>query len=317
MTYTFVVAAILAVLLAVDASVGTEGVPLIGGGPDGFAAFASMLLCFACLVCAGAAFAHEGLEQEVTAMKKQNDLFREKNDLLTSQLDELSGVRSKLEDVQQRLGKDLDQFENTLIELHAVSSVELLQLMLESFLNSDDNDDGRLTDEELDRFFDVCQGPLKQAAPDFDVETLVSEVTDVGIGICNLRFLINAAVAGCDRVPGRSTAMLALVMFSSHPEKYEHELAISLKSVLGASDEEVAGWLKETGLQLRNLNSNYKLLCSIWYLRDGAVVPESAFEPLVALHVRFAGAQSGFKKLGCRHKGKHCCLVCIYVYIYV
>ncbi|CAE7413126.1 ATP5C1 [Symbiodinium pilosum] len=243
-TYVFLAGAVFAVLLTVTASVGL-GIPLVGGGPDGFAAFASLLLCFACLVCAGAAYAHEGLEQEVTAMQKQNQLFQDKNQLLAAQLDELSGVRQKLEDVRQRLGEDLEHFEATLVELHAVSSVEVLQLMLEAFLNADDSRDGRLADEELDRFFEVCKAPLQQAAPDFDVEQLVEEVQDVGLGLCNLRFLTNAAVAGCDRIPGRSTAMLALVMFSTHPEKYEHELAISLKSVLGSSDDVVAAWIQD------------------------------------------------------------------------
>jgi len=246
-TYAFLTGAVFAVLLAVAASTGQPKIPLLVGGADGFAAFASLLLCFACLISAGAAYAHEGLEQEVTAMKKQNDLFKEKNDMLSTQLDELSGVRTKLEDVQKKMGANLDQFEEMLQELHTVSCAEILQLMLEAFLNSDVDGprDGRLVGEEVQRFFDVCEANLKQAAPDFNVEQLVNEVCETGIGICNLRFLANAAVTGCDKVPGRSTAMLALVMFSSHPEKYEHELAISLKSVLGSSDEEIATLLQE------------------------------------------------------------------------
>ena len=63
--------------------------------------------------------------------------------------------------------------------------------------------------------------------------TLALEVRSVGLGLCNLRFLTNATVAGCDPVPGRqrgssgvsaavrgkalgrSSAMLALVLFSA------------------------------------------------------------------------------------------------------
>lgn len=60
---------------------------------------------------------------------------------------------------------------------------------------------------------------MKDSAPDFDLDALINAVSETGIGICNLRFLANAAVAGCDKVPGRSTAMLTLVMFSAHPEK--------------------------------------------------------------------------------------------------
>ena len=74
---------------------------------------------------------------------------------------------------------------------------------------------------------------------------LVTAVTDTGIGICNLRFLANAAVAGCDKVPGRSSAMLTLVMFSAHPEQYEHELAITLRSVLDMPEDAIAELLKQ------------------------------------------------------------------------
>ena len=73
----------------------------------------------------------------------------------------------------------------------------------------------------------------------------MTAVTDTGIGICNLRFLANAAVAGCDKVPGRSSAMLTLVMFSAHPEQYEHELLITLKSVLEMSEEAIGELLKQ------------------------------------------------------------------------
>ncbi|OLP86456.1 ATP synthase subunit gamma, mitochondrial [Symbiodinium microadriaticum] len=244
-TYTFLAGMLLALLLALLASTGLQTeLPLLGASPDGFAAFASLLLCFACFVCAGAAYAHEGLEQEVAAMKKQNGLFQEKNAMMAAQLSELGDVRKKLEEVKERLGQDLGQFEAMLLELHAVSSVEQLQLMLEAFMNADDSRDARLTDEELDDFFDVCKLALQQAAPDFDMEKLETEVRSVGLGLCNLRFLTNATVAGCDPVPGRSSAMLALVLFSAHPEKYEHELCIALKSVLQDEDK-VASWIQE------------------------------------------------------------------------
>ena len=105
--------------------------------------------------------------------------------------------------------------------------------------------DCRLTGDEVDALFDVCEASLKDSAPDFDLDALIRAVSETGIGICNLRFLANAAVAGCDKVPGRSTAMLTLVMFSAHPEKYEHEMAIALRSVLEMEEEEIANMLKD------------------------------------------------------------------------
>ncbi|CAE6970708.1 ATP5C1 [Symbiodinium natans] len=96
-------------------------------------------------------------------MQKQNQLFKDKNDLMAAQLNELSDVRKKLEDVRARLGQGLEQFEATLLELHTLSCVELLQLMIEAFLNADDSRDARLSDEELDQFFEVCKVSLKQA----------------------------------------------------------------------------------------------------------------------------------------------------------
>jgi len=248
-TYAFIACSVLAIVLGIMGATGQpfNGVPIIGSQPDGFATFAALLLCFASIVSAGAAYAHEGLEQEVSAMAKQNDIFKSKNEMLAAQLDELSGVRKKLEAVQQKMGENLEQFEATLQELHTVSCAELLQMMLEAFMNADLQGvkDCRLTGEEVDALFDVCEASLKDSAPDFDLDALINAVTETGIGICNLRFLANAAVAGCDKVPGRSTAMLTLVMFSAHPEKYEHEMAIALRSVLDMEDDDIAAMLKE------------------------------------------------------------------------
>ncbi|CAK8995289.1 ATP synthase subunit gamma [Durusdinium trenchii] len=251
-TYAFIACSLLAIVLGLMAATGQPfaGVPFIGGQPDGFATFAALLLCFGAIVSAGAAYAHEGLEQEVTAMKKQNDIFKSKNEMLAAQLNDLSDTRVKLQAVQQKMGENLQQFEETLQELHTVSCAELLQLMLEAFITADTSGvkDCRLVGDEVDALFDICEASLKEAAPDFNLDHLIGSVTETGIGICNLRFLANAAVAGCDKVPGRSTAMLTLVMFSAHPEKYEHELAIALRSVLDKNeydDEKIAAMLTE------------------------------------------------------------------------
>ena len=138
-TYAFVLMSLLAVFLGIMAATGQpfNGVPIIGSQPDGFATFAALLLCLGALVSAGAAYAHEGLEQEVTAMAKQNEIFRTKNEMLAAQLDELGGVRKKLDQIQQKMGENLQQFEETLQELHTVSCAELLQMMLEAFMNAD------------------------------------------------------------------------------------------------------------------------------------------------------------------------------------
>ena len=93
-TYAFVFLAVLAIFLGIMAATGQPfaGVPFIGGRedlwasasgrgePDGFATFAALLLCLGSVVSAGAAYAHEGLEREVSAMKKQNDIFKSKNE---------------------------------------------------------------------------------------------------------------------------------------------------------------------------------------------------------------------------------------------
>ena len=45
-----------------------------------------------------------------------------------------------------------------------------------------------------------------QRLVDWRIGTLAAlalEVRSVGLGLCNLRFLTNATVAGCDPVPGR------------------------------------------------------------------------------------------------------------------
>ena len=44
----------------------------------------------------------------------------------------------------------------------------------------------------------------------------VAQVQDVGLGLCNLRFLTNAAVAGCDRIPGRTEHQTTRDLLKGH-----------------------------------------------------------------------------------------------------
>jgi len=249
-SYAFAACAVLGLILALMGATGGPfaGVPLIGGQPDGFAAMASLLLVFASLLCGLAAYAHEGLANEVTAMKKQNDIFAEKNDKLEAQLGQLGKVGDRLEEINKSMGVHLDELQDTLRSLHQVNCTTQMSTVLRAFIDADSggygNKDARLEKDELSDFFDSCRTDLKEAAPDFDLQKLENEALPVGIGIFAMRFILNAVVAGCDEVPGRSTAMLTLLLFSFNPEEHCDELAVALKPVMKSkTSEEIAAIL--------------------------------------------------------------------------
>ncbi|CAE8694630.1 unnamed protein product, partial [Polarella glacialis] len=240
-SYAFAACSVFGFLLALVAATGGpfQGVPLIGGQPDGFATVASLLLSFAAALCALASYAHEGLANEVTAMAKQNGAFADKNDKMDEQVKELGGVSTSLEQLKSSMGLHLDQLEDTLRSLHQVNCTMQMGTILRAFLMSDSfgNKDSRLEGDELTDFFGSAGPELKEVAPDFDFAGLQQEAMVVGIGLYNMRLLVNAVVAGCDQVPGRSTAMLALIVFGFNPDKHFDELLRALKVVLKQKSE--------------------------------------------------------------------------------
>eukprot|EP00931_Biecheleriopsis_adriatica_P066861 TRINITY_DN41103_c0_g1_i1.p1 TRINITY_DN41103_c0_g1~~TRINITY_DN41103_c0_g1_i1.p1 ORF type:complete len:422 (-),score=106.91 TRINITY_DN41103_c0_g1_i1:96-1310(-) len=252
LSYAFAACAVFGLILALMAATGGPfyGVPIIGGEPDGFAALASLLLSFSAVVCGLAAYAHEGLANEVTAMAKQNDIFAAKNDKLQKQLTDLQGVSTRLDGLQKSMGMHMEQLSETLRQLHQVNCTTQVSTILRAFIDADrDTPDQRLEGGELADFFGSIAEDLKQAAPDFDFTALWKESQPVGIGIYNMRFLVNAVVAACEETPGKSTAMLELIMFGFNPEEYCNALAVALKAVLKKSADEIKKTIEEKKLK--------------------------------------------------------------------
>jgi len=112
--------------------------------------------------------------------------------------------------------------------------------VLRAFTDADSNGtaDQRLLGPEVDEFFDHCHDLLVEAAPDFHFDRLQAEATTDGIGLEKMRFLVNAIVAGSDAQPGRSTAMLCLVLFSADPKQHFEECQEALRVVLKRSSQE-------------------------------------------------------------------------------
>lgn len=213
---------------------------------DGLGFLAAAVLISAAGVSATAAFAHEGLVHEVTDMATQNDLFAEKNVKLAESIAELSEVSARLDSLQNSLGARMGELEDTLGALHSVTATTQLVTLLRAFTDADSarHKDQRLTDEELTDFFDTSGELLHLAAPDFDFALLKSEATTVGIGLYAMRFLVNAVIASGDDVPGKSTAELALMMFSINPERHFEECLAALRMVLKTSEEELRSMLQ-------------------------------------------------------------------------
>ena len=160
----------------------------LGSQPDGFATFAALLLCFASIVSAGAAYAHEGLEQEVFShgQTKMRSL-KSKNEMLASQTGWIKRCTQEIRScTTKKWEKTWNNFEATLQELHTVSCAELST-----------NDVGSIHECRLAR----RQGlPFERVRkwmpclmfvklhwkiqhPIFDLDALINAVTETGIGI--------------------------------------------------------------------------------------------------------------------------------------
>lgn len=206
---------------------------------DLFGWFAAVLLAIAAIVSAAAAFAHEGLANEVSEMARQNDEFAEKNEVLEGQLKELGGVAEKLRSLESELGLSADQLKSTMDALHRQTSIQQLASMLGAFCDADRDGDGnqRLTKGEVEDFFDGSNAILRGACPTFDFEALKRLSLNVGIGMYAMRFMVNALIAAGDDNPHKSTAELSLIMFCFDPEGHMETCLSDLKLVLGGGPE--------------------------------------------------------------------------------
>lgn len=214
---------------------------------DGFGFFASALLCFAAVVSAVAAYAHEGLANEVTAMTTQNDLFAKKNEILQHQIKKLGGVAEKMAKIQKDLGINEQKLKDTIDALHRQTSIQQLASMLTAFCEADreGDKDQRLTASEVEDFFDSSDAILRGACPTFDFAELKQMALTVGIGLYAMRLMVNALIAAGDDNPHKSTAELSLVMFCFDPEGHMESCVNNLRLVLPDDLEDLRGMLED------------------------------------------------------------------------
>jgi len=214
---------------------------------DGFGFFASLLLCAAAIISAIAAYSHEGLANEVTAMAKQNDLFAEKNEQLQQQVKKLGGVADRMDSIQRDLGVTEDKLKETIDALHRQTSIQQLASMLTAFCDADrdGNKDQRLTKSEVDDFFDSSNAILRGACPTFDFDELKKMSMTVGIGLYAMRLMVNALIAAGDDNPHKSTAELSLVMFCFDPVGHLESCVNNLRLVLQDDPEDLRSLLME------------------------------------------------------------------------
>lgn len=221
----------------------------VTGPPDGFAYFASLLSTFSCLVCAVAAYAHEGLASQVALLAKETHVFASKTEHLQSQVQKLSDVSDRMQKLQLSIGMDLERLQDLLRKLHEALVAGQLATIVRAFSDCDGwgQKDGRLTGAEVQDFFDNVGPLLKEAAPEFDYQALLFEAQVVGIDLCGVKFLINALAASSASNPGRSTAELSLLLFSLGPVKHFNETFRALKATLCPkhTEEEVRSMLEE------------------------------------------------------------------------
>lgn len=214
--------------------------------PDGEAAFASVLLTIAAFICAVAAYSHEALANQVTELATQNNSYASKNVALGQQVASLQNVSSRLQKCQTELNMRSEELQDCLRAFHKVTISMQLTNLVKAFTESDTDENGTLADSEIEAFFTFAGGSLQDAAPEFDFKALQQEAMKHGMGIHAMRLMINAVVAASDALPGKTSAMLALLMFSFDPVAHFDECLSALKIALSKNTEaELRAMLKE------------------------------------------------------------------------
>eukprot|EP00928_Gymnodinium_smaydae_P083875 TRINITY_DN67117_c0_g1_i1.p1 TRINITY_DN67117_c0_g1~~TRINITY_DN67117_c0_g1_i1.p1 ORF type:complete len:430 (+),score=119.22 TRINITY_DN67117_c0_g1_i1:137-1291(+) len=219
---------------------------------EAWAISAALILALGAALSGSAAYAHEGLAKQVNLLADQNAAFAEKNERFAAQVKSLSPIQDQLNQAQSSMGIGMDKLETTIATFHSLETTNQLLSMLRAFMDADGQHRGEgvgdrvLQGAEVHNFFHSCQHKLQEAAPDYDLSALEALAAEKSMGMGDLRLLVNAVVAGSEKVIGKSSAMLNLVCFGMDPEAYSDRLTKSLQLVLrDDSPEELQSLVEE------------------------------------------------------------------------
>lgn len=185
-----------------------------------------------------AAYSHEGLADQVTAMGRENTRFANSNRKLADQVAELGHVEERLAEAESSMEGGVEELKGTLKQLHQLTAASQLGAILRAFTDADSvmgDRNRKLRGDEVDEFFDSATPILEQAAPDFDFDVLQSEAKTGGLDLNSINLLVNAVIAGGSDMPEKSAAELNLLNFSFQPEARLEECQQSLYDVLKSS----------------------------------------------------------------------------------
>jgi len=183
--------------------------------------FSSLLFGVAAAFCAFASYAHEGLANQVGAIKKQNDKFAKNNTMLAAQVGMLGDTNTRLEDTEKDLEGGLDQLDGVMDGLHKCDELLQISAMIRAFnsANLDGDREPRIEAEEFEDFWSGCHIILEKQLPHVDFHEKVDVFRKQGMCFSSVTLIIQAVLRGGDGDAGakHAAAMIALAVFASDP----------------------------------------------------------------------------------------------------
>jgi len=270
---------------------------------EGWNIFWSVLLSLASALSAVAAWAHEGLANQVSEIAKENDRFAENGEKLHEQIDRLQGTEERITHAVGQLRGDVYQLGRVVGELNKITNLSQINTMLRGFLTAERNSgqmDLRLNgEEELHNFWSGSKIVLRKELPEFDLDAMHKMSLQTGLTFTCINLIISAVLrnseghshdmvncGGVSENTGHTAAVchLNLVLFANEPQ-HNHRL-----QAFEASINDVIDKLPEMYQPLEKLHDVLVEMQSAAaaVARGPKVVPDEKIAPLAKAmqHIR-------------------------------
>lgn len=195
------------------------------------------LLVPGALVAAFAAYSHEGLANEVTAMANENDSYAKKNDDFHKQLKDLGSVSDKLAGFAEKGEEHINKLEHTLEGIERVGDLGKVNTILRGFTDAEMRAflftmerGNRVLDniDELSSFMDGTSEVLMHNIDTFDLK-LFKKLGMRGIGLTTISLLTACA---CTEDKQESICLMTFIYFMLDPKNPERQSKASDNLVL-------------------------------------------------------------------------------------
>mmetsp|Transcript_2102 Transcript_2102/g.4783 ORF Transcript_2102/g.4783 Transcript_2102/m.4783 type:complete len:659 (-) Transcript_2102:143-2119(-) len=201
---------------------------LIWAAPKGelAVAFGAALLMLLGIFAALAAYAAEGLNNEVSEVHNQNNEYAAALPNLEAQVDQLGEVEKQLNNVQGQLKGGLLALNRIMDTIDRDANVAVLTTILDAFTEEDHdfgNKNMMLQGEELKSFFQSCKRTFEKEFPDDEFEAFQKLCIEKDYPL-SLRAILTPVALLCSAGGGgrrKAQACILLYLFALEPESEE------------------------------------------------------------------------------------------------